>query len=247
MPHTYRSQGFHFSFFLSDSLFLLSFLQNSPLRASYQQSDVDLFIVGLDARRSSLKAIEICQALRKAGAHKFVAAFWLHLLAFDRAVLVKTKNTITIDTRASLAAEADYPNLAQAASHFEERDSDVIMDAEPKEASTMDHQTPFSHLPGLQLQIISRAYSSLEHVLVGFDIPACCVGYDGKHVYALKCFHRAVTTGVNLALSVKRSPSYENRLAKYATRGFAVDVPELDHKRVASDLDAQGISVLRSV
>jgi len=47
-------------------------MQASSLRSAYQQTDVDLFIVGLDERRSSLKAIEICQALRKAGAHQFV-------------------------------------------------------------------------------------------------------------------------------------------------------------------------------
>jgi len=160
-------------------------------------------------------------------------------------VFVKTRNTITIDTRACIAVPDDYPNLAQAESHVKaEDDEDVVMDAGAPSAASRINHNEFSHLPALQLQIIRRAYDSMEHVLAGFDIPACCVAYNGKQVFALKCARRALTTGVNLALNSKRSPSYEARLVKYAARGFAVEVADLDHKRVALDLDSQGRALL---
>jgi len=80
----------------------------------------------------------------------------------------------------------------------------------------------------------------MEHVLSGFDIPSCCLGYDGDSVFATKDGHIALTTGINTARSCHRSTCYEDRLIKYATRGFAIHVPELDWKRVPADLPLQG-------
>lgn len=77
------------------------------------------------------------------------------------------------------------------------------------------------------IQIILRLYSSPSEILVGFDIDACAVGFNGSDVFACpRAFISLVTQSVTVDMS-RRSPSYEMRLAKYATRGFEIFVPDL--------------------
>ena len=70
-------------------------------------------------------------------------------------------------------------------------------------------------------------------MLLYFDIDACQLAYDGRTVLATHAARRALATGVNVADATKRSASYEQRLHKYARRGFGVVVPGLDPTRVA--------------
>ena len=81
------------------------------------------------------------------------------------------------------------------------------------------------------LQIVLRLYQSPAEVLLGFDIDACCVGFDGHTVRALPRAMRALRFGFvlcNPLHSWPNQPTYELRLAKYASRGFAVAVPGLN-------------------
>ena len=115
------------------------------------------------------------------------------------------------------------------------------------------------------VQIVLRLYDSPTEVLLGFDVDCCCVGYDGQHVYALPrvrappCtalppqppLHAPRAPTVAQALRALRhgfvvcnplhswpnQPTYELRLAKYASRGFAVAVP---------GLNLEGVNVLRA-
>ena len=59
-----------------------------------------------------------------------------------------------------------------------------------------------------------------------------CAAYDGKQVCASPRALAAYMTQVNTVDLTRRSPSYENRLAKYAGRGFEVYWPSLDRSRV---------------
>ena len=69
------------------------------------------------------------------------------------------------------------------------------------------------------VQVILRAYKSPAEVLMGFDIPSCCVGFDGEKVWALPRARRAIVSRCNLVDLGRRSLTYESRLLKYARRG----------------------------
>lgn len=71
------------------------------------------------------------------------------------------------------------------------------------------------------IQIILRAYDSLEHVLLGFDIDSCCIGFDGKLICSQR-FLRAIKYGYNLVDTTRLSTTYELRLMKYYVRGFDI-------------------------
>ena len=81
------------------------------------------------------------------------------------------------------------------------------------------------------IQIVLRLYQSPAEVLLGFDVDCCCVGFDGYTVRALPRALRALRLGYvvcNPLHSWPNQPTYELRLAKYASRGFAVAVPGLN-------------------
>ena len=67
----------------------------------------------------------------------------------------------------------------------------------------------------------------------GFDVDACQLAYDGSRVLATPSALRALRSGINIADPERSSPSYEQRLAKYALRGFAVAVPGLRMDKVS--------------
>ena len=77
------------------------------------------------------------------------------------------------------------------------------------------------------LQVILRTFPSVSAMLHGFDVPSCCVAYDG---------HTAVLTGlaawahsrrVNLVNPAYGSTTFEQRIIKYFKRGFALGLPNL--------------------
>jgi hypothetical protein len=78
--------------------------------------------------------------------------------------------------------------------------------------------------PYRKIQVILRLYHSPEHVLLGFDIDCCCVGYDlrNKRLLALPRAVRALTQRYNLVDPTRQSTTYEKRLIKYVRRNFDV-------------------------
>jgi len=98
-------------------------------------------------------------------------------------------------------------------------------------AVTMLCPFPFRHV-----QVILRLYHSPTEVLLGFDIDCCCVGYNGKDVWGLERFRRALTKGYNLVYGERRSVSLVSRLVKYGKRGFCGLVPDLDKANVDVDI-----------
>ncbi|PKC72506.1 hypothetical protein RhiirA1_313805, partial [Rhizophagus irregularis] len=96
-----------------------------------------------------------------------------------------------------------------------------------KHCVTILSQYPYRHI-----QIILRLYNSPSEILTGFDVDCCCVGFDGKNVWALPRAHQAIIKQCNTVYLTRRSPSYEMRLVKYAERGFEIKVPSLDRSRI---------------
>nr|CAG8481624.1 2689_t:CDS:2 [Entrophospora candida] len=96
-----------------------------------------------------------------------------------------------------------------------------------KNCITITSQYPYRYI-----QIVLRLYKSPSEILTGFDIGCCCVGFDGKDVWALPRAHQAIIKQCNFVDLSRRSPSYEMRLAKYSDRGFEIKVQNLDRKRI---------------
>lgn len=96
-----------------------------------------------------------------------------------------------------------------------------------KNAITFINAYPYRHI-----QIVLRLYKSPAEVLIGFDIDACCVGFDGSTAWVLPRARRAINKGYNLVDMSRRSLTYEIRLFKYSKRGFAVAVPTLNRNLI---------------
>lgn len=74
--------------------------------------------------------------------------------------------------------------------------------------------------PCRHIQIITRLYKSPAEVLIGFDVDACAVGYDGTQVWGSERWIRAINKRYNLVNRTRRSFTYESRLFKYGQRFF---------------------------
>jgi hypothetical protein len=84
-----------------------------------------------------------------------------------------------------------------------------------------------SGAPRRKIQIITRLYDSKADVLNGFDIDCCCLGFDGQDALITKRAAIAIASKVNTINLEIRGEAYENRLIKYAERGFGIGVPRL--------------------
>jgi hypothetical protein len=93
--------------------------------------------------------------------------------------------------------------------------------------------TFYTGYPQRTVQVVLRRHACVADVIFNFDVDACQLAYDGQRVWATPSAQRAFRTGINFADPERSSPAYENRLAKYSTRGFAVAVPGLELERVA--------------
>lgn len=140
---------------------------------SYQNSDIDLFIYGLDSEEAANQKLrEIYEIVVKNSK--------------SRGDVIRSQNAVTI----------------------------------------------LNAFPYRHTQVILRLYRSPAEILLGFDVDACTVGFDGTNVYATERFKRAITKRYNLVDLSRRSATYEQRLDKYSRRGFAVAVPDLDKSKV---------------
>lgn len=114
---------------------------------------------------------------------------------------------------------------------IEQRIKDSIF-TETTTVRTKNAITIASQYPTRHVQIVLRIYRSISEILTGFDVDCSCAAYDGKQVYASPRALAAYMTQINTIDLTRRSPSYENRLSKYARRGFEVYWPLLDRSRI---------------
>ena len=81
---------------------------------------------------------------------------------------------------------------------------------------------------GYKVQVILRAFPSVSALLHGFDVPSCCVAYDGTTAVMTGLAAWAHAYRINLVCPAYRSTTFEQRLLKYFKRGFALGLPHLD-------------------
>lgn len=81
--------------------------------------------------------------------------------------------------------------------------------------------------PYRKIQIILRLYHSPEQVLLGFDLDVSSVLFDGKSVLASQRCVRALIRREILVDPTRQSTTLEDRLRKYASRGFRVAMPPM--------------------
>jgi hypothetical protein len=74
----------------------------------------------------------------------------------------------------------------------------------------------------LKVQLVLRLFSTSSNVVHGFDVPSCCVLYDGRVTRMTRLAAFALAHRVNVVYPPYQSPSYVHRLAKYFRRGFAL-------------------------
>ncbi|OJD23371.1 hypothetical protein ACJ73_05275 [Blastomyces percursus] len=97
---------------------------------------------------------------------------------------------------------------------------------------TRNALTIVSKYPTRHVQIVLRLYKSVSEILTGFDVDCACTAFDGRQVWASPRAIAAFATQTNFIDLTRRSPSYENRLAKYSHRGFEVYWPALDRSKL---------------
>ncbi|KIY61234.1 hypothetical protein CYLTODRAFT_363128 [Cylindrobasidium torrendii FP15055 ss-10] len=90
--------------------------------------------------------------------------------------------------------------------------------------------TLYSTWPRKRVQIVLKLVQSPREVLLNFDLDPCAIGYDGKDVWMLPRFVRAIETGyTNFTMDIigghylgDRKASRETRVFKYADKGFGL-------------------------
>lgn len=86
------------------------------------------------------------------------------------------------------------------------------------------------------VQFILRLYPDIASILLGFDLPPCAVGWDGRRFVTTPMGYFSLRTGHIVIDTTRRSTTYESRLQKYFCRGFGLILPNLDaaalHRRI---------------
>lgn len=83
----------------------------------------------------------------------------------------------------------------------------------------------YTSVNNVPIQIIKRLYTSIEEILLGFDLDSSAVAYfKGKFLLSPR-FISAVQYGQNVIIPQRQSKSYLYRLHKYLLRGFTIFFP----------------------
>ena len=181
-------------------------------------SPVDLFLRCDESEGiSKLKAIyEACQTVAQtlpmSGAHKNM-------------LITRTSCTVTI----FISNDKDIPPV-------QVRCADQSVDVRhppPTSANTsVDRDKPFE--PTVVLQVVENVTELLRQ----FDVDCAAVAFESatRKTYMSPRAKRAFESGCNVLDSRFNSPTYPERLWKYANRGFAVAVPGLDTHLVSPNI-----------
>ncbi|KAJ3094021.1 hypothetical protein HDU97_008677 [Phlyctochytrium planicorne] len=188
---------------------------------AYFNTDIDVFVYGLDLEGAKRKCVEIYEAVRKA--------------------TTGDENYAAEDENQELNHRSDFRGRKYKGLGFLVFTSGALqglMQTSPKKDSdilcirNLRSLILVGQYPRRHIQIIFRLYKSPTEILIGFDIDSCCFGYDGTHVYTLPRGLRALTRRYNLIDMTRRSASYEYRLFKYSKRHFGVLVPSLPPSQI---------------
>lgn len=86
----------------------------------------------------------------------------------------------------------------------------------------------YDHYDTFVYQLIHRIYPDISSILGGFDLPSCCVAYDGNELYATPLGAWSIRNKSIIIDTKRRSTSYEYRLLKYYRYGFTLIFPGLN-------------------
>lgn len=87
----------------------------------------------------------------------------------------------------------------------------------------------------IEYQIILRMYHTLSSIIHAFDIPSCCIAFNGSIAYTTTLGKFAYENQVNLVFTKYRSTSFEKRLVKYFGRGFGMAFIGYDLNKAIDD------------
>lgn len=94
------------------------------------------------------------------------------------------------------------------------------------------------HIGDATIQFVLRKYRSLDQILVGFDIDACCFAYGASlGVRSIPRGIKSVTRRIIIVDPSRHSASFAWRLKKYRNRSFDVLIP-MAEERCSRLLDA---------
>ena len=79
----------------------------------------------------------------------------------------------------------------------------------------------------------------MGEVINTFDLDCCCVAYDGAAAWGTQRSRAAINAKRNTVNLMLRGAAYENRLVKYAQRGFGIVVPGLNK----GEIDGENLAV----
>ena len=90
------------------------------------------------------------------------------------------------------------------------------------------------------VQVILRRYTTIGEIVHGFDMGSCAMAWDGTRVYLTALSRLAAEHGVNVLNLAVRRPTYEKRLSRYHSRGYALVAPDLSPHLAASCVNQNG-------
>ena len=127
-------------------------------------------------------------------------------------------------------AEQRWSKMQQIVLHFRGIVSNDHLETLSKGVLTLHLGKPLKTIR--KIQLVLREFPTLSALLHGFDVPSCCVAFDGVRTVLTYLGAYAHVYHVNLVHPAYRSPTYEQRLAKYFSRMFALGLPSLDLQHV---------------
>lgn len=113
---------------------------------------------------------------------------------------------------------------------------EILLDEgdEYRHVTTSDFATTFhiigaGRTPNMKIQIIKRAYTSVEEILCGFDLDSSRIALiqeEGEMIpVATQSYIDSVNLGINCIVPSRQSLTFNRRLIKYNNRGFVPYVP----------------------
>ena len=81
-------------------------------------------------------------------------------------------------------------------------------------------------------KVFLRLFDSAEQVLCSFDLPPCCVGFDGFEIYTIPIGINSLLTRSFTPMAWKQSDNTAYRCMKYSPRGFDIHLVGLTHEEV---------------
>lgn len=110
--------------------------------------------------------------------------------------------------------------------NFSEEEIKIIKEIVPSFGRPKIIENRYSKTRHYKIQIILRLYSKAHEIIHGFDVDCCSILFEDDKFWMTKRCQYSLQTWTNTVNFNRFSPSYEQRLVKYATRGFAIYIPE---------------------